>query len=147
MAGVFRILLRIAIGSIALVVCAVVVAYYLAARSLPDYDAKLELPGALGKIEVVRDTANVPHIFADQDADVFFGLGYVHAQDRLWQMSMMRRTAQGRLSKSLVQILFILIPICGILIFIRLPCAAFRCNPRNACRIKRLCAWGERAFA
>ena len=99
MAGVFRILLRIAIGSIALVVCAVVVAYYLAARSLPDYDAKLELPGALGKIEVVRDTANVPHIFADQDADVFFGLGYVHAQDRLWQMSMMRRTAQGRLSE------------------------------------------------
>ena len=99
MAGVFRILLRIAIGSIALVVCAVVVAYYLAARSLPDYDAKLELPGALGKIEVVRDTANVPHIFADQDQDVFFGLGYVHAQDRLWQMSMMRRTAQGRLSE------------------------------------------------
>jgi len=99
MAGVFRILLRIAIGSIALVVCAVVVAYYLAARSLPDYDAKLELPGALGKIEVVRDTANVPHIFADQDEDVFFGLGYVHAQDRLWQMSMMRRTAQGRLSE------------------------------------------------
>ena len=99
MAGVFRILLRIAIGSIALVVCAIVVAYYLAARSLPDYDAELELPGALGKIEVVRDTANVPHIFADQDADVFFGLGYVHAQDRLWQMSMMRRTAQGRLSE------------------------------------------------
>ena len=93
MAGVFRILLRIAIGSIALVVCAVVVAYYLAARSLPDYDVKLELPGALGKIEVVPDTANVPHIFADQDEDVFFGLGYVHAQDRLWQMSMMRRTA------------------------------------------------------
>jgi penicillin amidase len=99
MAGVFSILLRIAIGSIALVVCAVVVAYYLAARSLPDYDAELELPGALAKIEVVRDTANVPHIFADQDEDVFFGLGYVHAQDRLWQMSMMRRTAQGRLSE------------------------------------------------
>ena len=99
MAGVFHILLRIAIGSIALVVCAVVVAYYLAARSVPDYDAELELPGALGKVEVVRDTANVPHIFADRDEDVFFGLGYVHAQDRLWQMSMMRRTAQGRLSE------------------------------------------------
>lgn len=99
MAGVFHILLRIAIGSIALVVFAFVIAYYLAARSLPDYDAELELPGALGTIEVVRDTANVPHIFADQDEDVFFGLGYVHAQDRFWQMSMMRRTAQGRLSE------------------------------------------------
>jgi len=83
MAGVFRILLRIAIMLIALIVCAVIVAYYLAARSLPDYDAQLELPGALGKIEVVRDTANVPHIFANTDEDVFFGLGYVHAQDRL----------------------------------------------------------------
>jgi len=99
MASVFRILLRIVLGSIALALCAGVIAYYLAARSLPDYNAQLELPGALGQIEIIRDTANVPHIFAEQDVDVFYGLGYVHAQDRLWQMSMMRRTAQGRLSE------------------------------------------------
>lgn len=99
MAGVFRFLLRVTIGLIALAILGTAFVYYLAARSLPDYDAQLELPGALDRIEIVRDTANVPHIFANQDADVFFGLGYAHAQDRLWQMSMMRRTAQGRLSE------------------------------------------------
>jgi penicillin amidase len=41
----------------------------------------------------------VPHIFGETDADVFFGLGMAHAQDRLWQMLMLRRTAQGRLSE------------------------------------------------
>jgi penicillin amidase len=41
----------------------------------------------------------VPHIFGARDADVFFGLGFAHAQDRLWQMTTMRRTAQGRLSE------------------------------------------------
>jgi penicillin amidase len=47
----------------------------------------------------VRDNANVPHIFGKADMDVFFGLGFAHAQDRLWQMMMTRRTAQGRLSE------------------------------------------------
>ena len=43
--------------------------------------------------------ASVPHISARPTHDVFFGLGFVHAQDRLWQMTLMRRTAQGRLSE------------------------------------------------
>lgn len=43
--------------------------------------------------------ANVPHIFGESDTDVFHGLGFAHAQDRLWQMMMLRRTAQGRLSE------------------------------------------------
>jgi penicillin G amidase len=47
----------------------------------------------------VRTNANVPHIFGPTDEDVFFGLGFAHAQDRLWQMTLMRRTAQGRLSE------------------------------------------------
>jgi penicillin amidase len=47
----------------------------------------------------VRNNDNVPHIFGKTDADVFFALGFAHAQDRLWQMTMLRRTAQGRLSE------------------------------------------------
>ena len=47
----------------------------------------------------MRDNANVPHIFGQTDTDVFFALGYAHAQDRLWQMMMLRRTVQGRLSE------------------------------------------------
>ncbi len=57
------------------------------------------MPNLARPVEIVRDNANVPHIFGATDAEVFFGLGFAHAQDRLWQMTTMRRTAQGRLSE------------------------------------------------
>jgi len=69
------------------------------AHKIGDYTKTLEVEGISAPVEIVRDNANVPHIFASNDADVFFGLGYAHAQDRLWQMTMLRRTAQGRLSE------------------------------------------------
>ena len=99
MATIFRWLLRIFVGLVASVLLAVVVVYWMALRSLPDYGATHRVAGISGVIEIVRDNANVPHIFADSDEDVYFGLGFAHAQDRLWQMMMMRRTAQGRLSE------------------------------------------------
>lgn len=73
--------------------------YYLASRSLPDYDGNYQVRGLYSDVEIIRDTNAVPHIFAQNDEDVFFGLGFAHAQDRLWQMTLMRRTAQGRLSE------------------------------------------------
>ena len=76
-----------------------VLAYYLAGQSLPDYDGTWTLAGPEQEIEIVRDRYAVPHILAKTDADAFFGLGFVHAQDRLWQMTLLRRTAQGRLSE------------------------------------------------
>ncbi len=82
-----------------LALLAVAVVYYLASRSLPDYDATRTLPGVSTPVEIIRNNNNVPHIFAGRDQDVYFGLGYAHAQDRLWQMTMMRRTVQGRLSE------------------------------------------------
>ncbi|GHF53034.1 penicillin acylase family protein [Seohaeicola zhoushanensis] len=99
MALVFRWLIRIAAGLIGLVVLAVLGVYYFASQSLPDYDATVEVRGLSAPVEIVRDNANVPHIFGAGDADVYFGLGYAHAEDRLWQMTMLRRTAQGRLSE------------------------------------------------
>ena len=86
------VLVLAAVGTFAL-------AYYFAARSLPDYDGSFSVAGISEPVEIVRDNANVPHIFGTTDADVFFALGYAHAQDRLWQMTMLRRTAQGRLSE------------------------------------------------
>ncbi|MEY8841348.1 penicillin acylase family protein, partial [Cribrihabitans sp. XS_ASV171] len=59
----------------------------------------LRTEGISAPVEIVRDNANVPHVLGESDADVFFGLGYAHAQDRLWQMTMLRRTVQGRLSE------------------------------------------------
>ncbi|WP_298256308.1 penicillin acylase family protein [uncultured Litoreibacter sp.] len=73
--------------------------YYLASRSLVDYDADYTVPGLHGQVEIIRNNSGVPHIFADRDEDVYYGLGFAHAQDRLWQMTMLRRTAQGRLSE------------------------------------------------
>ncbi|MEM6694940.1 MAG: penicillin acylase family protein [Pseudomonadota bacterium] len=99
MATAFRWLLRLFAAALALSVVALSLAYYLSARSLPDYDAEYTLAGPTAPIEIVRDHANVPHIFGANDADVFFGLGFAHAQDRLWQMILLRRTAQGRLSE------------------------------------------------
>jgi penicillin amidase len=99
MGRVIRWLFRIATALVALVALGALFVYYLASRSLPDYDATLEVAGIGAPVEIVRDTANVPHIFGQADADVFFGLGYAHAQDRLWQMVVLRRTVQGRLSE------------------------------------------------
>ncbi len=50
-------------------------------------------------MKIIRDAAGIPHIFASTDPDAFFALGYVHAQDRLWQMEMHRRIGAGRLSE------------------------------------------------
>ncbi|WP_291732701.1 penicillin acylase family protein [Leisingera sp. F5] len=102
MGHLFRWLVRIAAGLILLSVLAAALVYYLASQSLPEYDKELALPGLSSPVEIVRDNANVPHIFGSfgaSDEDVYFGLGYAHAQDRLWQMAVMRRTAKGRLSE------------------------------------------------
>jgi len=99
MPTLFRWLLRLFSAGVVLLALAAVAAYYLAARSLPDYNATLAVEGLSAPVEIVRDNADVPHIFGQSDEDVYFGLGLAHAQDRLWQMTVMRRTARGRLSE------------------------------------------------
>jgi len=96
---VLRWLIRGVSVAVALTVAAVLIAWWIAGRSLPDYDADWSVPGVEAPVEIVRNTAAVPHIFGDSDLDVFYGLGFAHAQDRLWQMLTLRRTAQGRLSE------------------------------------------------
>ncbi|MEM6973876.1 MAG: penicillin acylase family protein [Pseudomonadota bacterium] len=91
-------LLRI-VGALAAVgVLALALGWYLVERSIPDFDARLSLPGLAGEVRVIRDANAVPHIRAEHAEDAFFALGLVHAQDRLWQMELNRRAAQGRLS-------------------------------------------------
>lgn len=99
MATLLRWLIRIAGTLILLSLLIVLAVYYLASRSLPEYNKTLSAQGLVAPIEIVRDHANVPHILGQTDTDSFFGLGYAHAQDRLWQMVTLRRTAQGRLSE------------------------------------------------
>ena len=68
---------------------------------LPQIDGTSTVVGLSGPVDVVRDAAGIPHLYAQRDDDAWFALGYVHAQDRLWQMEMNRRTAAGRLAEVL----------------------------------------------
>jgi penicillin amidase len=99
MARLLKWVIRITGAALLLGLIAVGVFYMLLSRSLPDYDKSLAVSGLTAPVEIVRDNANVPHVFAASDRDAYFGLGYAHAQDRLWQMTTLRRTAQGRLSE------------------------------------------------
>lgn len=99
MLTLFRWLLRLTVGLIAVTVVAAGLVWYFAVRSLPDYAASWTVPGLAAPVEIVRTTDNVPHIFGERDTDVFLALGLAHAQDRLFQMVVLRRAAQGRLSE------------------------------------------------
>ena len=70
-------------------------------RPLPFVDDDERLLGLDERVEVLRDTYGVPHIFATDTHDLFFAQGYVTAQDRLWQMDIYRRAAEGRLAEVL----------------------------------------------
>jgi len=69
------------------------------ASSLPQTTGELMLPGLERPVTVIRDAAGVPTIRADSQHDLYLALGFVHAQDRLWQMDLQRRVTQGRLSE------------------------------------------------
>ena len=59
---------------------------WMSRRSLPQTDGKLTLPGLESRVEIIRDRWGIPHIYAENHADLFTAQGFVHAQDRLWQM-------------------------------------------------------------
>jgi penicillin amidase len=67
--------------------------------SLPVLDGVISVPGLSAPVEVLRDARGVPHIRAQSIADAVFAQGYVTAQDRLWQMDLSRRNAEGTLSE------------------------------------------------
>jgi len=65
----------------------------------PDYDGEQELSGLSNSVKVHYDTYGIPHIYAENNKDAMRALGYVHAQDRLWQMELLRRVGRGGLSE------------------------------------------------
>jgi penicillin amidase len=97
-----RRILLIVLAIIILMLVVVPLSGYLWLRtSLPQTSGAVRIAGLDGQVEIVRDRWGVPHIFAATDHDAFLALGYVHAQDRLWQMEMNRRIGAGRLSEFL----------------------------------------------
>src|SRR5829696_1055835 len=98
-------------GSIGLVVLALVLvaggAYYfrsylpntVAPKSFPKVDGEIPLAGLNAPVDVYRDDMGIPHIYATTQHDLFFAQGYVHAQDRFWQMDAWRHIGSGTLSE------------------------------------------------
>jgi penicillin amidase len=68
-------------------------------RALPDYNKDIQLRGLTDGVTVIRDSFAVPHIYATNEHDLYMAVGFCMAQDRLWQMDLLRRLTQGRLAE------------------------------------------------
>lgn len=93
-------LLKIAVFSLlSLVLGFFLFLFFLLYNSLPKTKGKVSLKGLKAEVEIIRDSWGVPHIYGQNEKDLFFACGYVHAQDRMWQMELTRRAGFGRLSE------------------------------------------------
>ena len=72
---------------------------HLLRRSVPPQNGRVQMAGLSAPVEIIRDRWGVPHIYAQNERDLFFAQGYVHAQDRLFQMDTHRRVGAGRISE------------------------------------------------
>ena len=75
--------------------------YFFVVSLLPDSEALVQTPGLIADVRVLRDQSGVPGIIGENEDDVAMVLGYVMAQDRLWQMDYLRKAGQGRLAEIL----------------------------------------------
>ena len=90
------------LASLSILLLVLVASGYMYLRqSLPITSGTIEVAGLSGPVTITRDADAVPHIVGTTKTDALFGLGYVHAQDRLWQMEFQRRIGYGRLSEVL----------------------------------------------
>ncbi len=90
----------LALLAVILIVFATVI-WWLVYRPLPQLNGAAQLPGLQGEVTVERDNWGVPHIRASSVEDAAEAQGYVVAQDRLWQMDLLRRASRGQLSEIL----------------------------------------------
>ena len=60
--------------------------------ALPQYNGELKVKGLLSSVTVFRDERGMPHIYAENEHDLYFAVGYIMSQERLWQMDLIRRT-------------------------------------------------------
>src|SRR5512138_927760 len=68
----------------------------IAPKSFPQIDGHITLDGLNGTVDIYRDKMGIPHIYATTADDLFFAQGYVHAQERFWQMDFYRHVGEGR---------------------------------------------------
>src|SRR5436853_4798029 len=93
-----KILRNIGLGLLVLMLLLAAGGVWFVRRPWPQIDGQLAVAGLSAPAQVIRDKWGVPHLYAQNDHDLFFAQGYVHAQDRLWQMEINRRVGNGTLS-------------------------------------------------
>jgi len=96
-----RKLFRLLAFLVVLAAAGLMLGYVYLRQSLPQLEGEIALAGLGAAVEILRDSYGVPHIFAGSERDAHFALGFVHAQDRLWQLEMNRRIGAGRLAEVL----------------------------------------------
>ena len=89
----------VAVGLVLLMVAVTVLAVVMVRRPLPQTSGEIEVPGLTGSVEVIRDANGIPQIYADTTGDLMRAQGYVHAQDRFYEMDIRRHITAGRLSE------------------------------------------------
>src|ERR1700730_6092550 len=94
-----RPVIKAAAACVAFVAALCVAGYVYVRQSLPVVSGTTQIAGIAAPGDIVRHAAAIPHIFATSKLDAVCGLGYAHAQDRLWQMEFQRRIGNGRLSE------------------------------------------------
>jgi penicillin amidase len=82
-----------------IVLALVITVFVMIRRPFPKTDGTLNLPGLQAEVQVYRDEYGIPHIYAQNEHDLYMAQGYVHAQDRFWQMEFWRHISQGRISE------------------------------------------------
>ncbi len=97
----YRIVKWLIITLLTLTLALVVFLFWYRSASQPQLSGTLQLAGLAAQVDIVRDSEGIPHIYAKSNEDAYFALGFVHAQDRLWQMEMNRRIAAGRVAEIL----------------------------------------------
>ena len=83
---------------IAAIIAGIIIVSGIRKSGKPVYEGQLIVPGLGSEVTVYRDERGMPHIYASDEHDLYFAVGYVMAQDRLWQMDLIRRATTGRLS-------------------------------------------------
>ena len=100
---IMKLFKRILIALVIVIILAAAGGYlyvrHLATKAIPDYNQNVKLRRIKQEVTVYRDAFAVPHVYAENEQDLYRAVGYVMAQDRLWQMDLLRRVTTGRLSE------------------------------------------------
>ncbi len=94
-----RPLLAIVLLLLILFIAGYILLIHIRTHSLPEYSEDIRIPGLTEEVVIVRDSFAIPHIYARNESDLYKAVGFSMAQDRLWQMDLLRRVTQGRISE------------------------------------------------